>query len=209
MWNLKLGVLNDIDQKFLETFDRLEETDHLDGKYRLRKYSIVKKVKKFHGNSYIRLPERSFTQSSDFNKHQGDVERKFEPIEDSAIYSKTLQSCLRIFADSCGIAEDMEIEVHQMRVLATDQGQLSPEGIHQDGFDRILMLGVRRSNITGGNMLLYKSREGEALVNMPLEDGEFAILNDKNMWHNGSKPVKINPDEEGFIDFMVFLVKFS
>ena len=96
-----------------------------------------------------------------------------------------------------------------MRVLATDQGQLSPEGIHQDGFDRILMLGVRRSNITGGNMLLYKSREGEALVNMPLEDGEFAILNDKNMWHNGSKPVKINPDEEGFMDFMVFLVKFS
>ena len=209
MWKLHLESMDNLDKQFLDSFDRLEETDHLDGKYRLRKYSVVKKVEGFHGNNYIKMPDRTFNQSSEYNEHQGGVERAFEPIEDGAIYGHTVQDCLARFASACEIPDGIEIEIHQMRVLATDEGQLSPEGVHQDGYDRIMMMGVRRSNITGGDMLLYRTKTGDPVVNMTLEDGEYAILNDRVMWHNGSKPEKINPDQEGFMDFIVFLAKFQ
>ena len=209
MWKFQLGSIPTLGDQFLDSFDRLGETDHLDGKYRLRKYSVVQKPEGFHGDSFIRLPERSFTQSSEYNNHQGDLERKFDPIEDSAIYSHTMQECLSVFSHASTILNGDEIEIHQMRVLATDEGELSPEGVHQDGYDRIMMMGVGRENVTGGNMLLYKTKDGDPVVDMPLEDGEFAILNDRVMWHNGSKPVRINPDEEGYMDFIIFLVNFS
>lgn len=48
-------------------FDRLPQTAHADGTYRLRRYSIVK----FHHGFLEILPESNFVQSSEVNHFQG------------------------------------------------------------------------------------------------------------------------------------------
>ena len=49
------------------------------------------------------------------------------------------------------------LEVQQFRVLATPEGagNPTPEGIHQDARDYILMLLIGRHNVTGGESILY------------------------------------------------------
>lgn len=43
------------------------------------------------------------------------------------------------FADYADLPENVEIEVHQMRIIAKSAAEAAvatPEGVHQDGFDR-------------------------------------------------------------------------
>ena len=207
MWKFQLESLGNLDKQFLDTFKKLPETDHLDGKYRLRRYSVFKQVKEFHVPSFVKLPARPFVQSYHYNKHQGNIKRDFEPVSDPAAYSHSLQDILTIFSNRCDIEDGQEIEVHQMRVLTNDGGKLSPEGVHQDGFSKIVMVGVSRHNITGGHLLLYKSKDGDPIADFPLEDGEAAFLNDNIMWHSGSPLKKINESDAGFMDLIICLVK--
>ena len=216
MWNFQLENLGELDQQLIDTFKELPETDYLDGKYRLRRYSVFKQTEGFHATSFVKLPPRSFVQSSHYNKHQGNVKREFEPISDSAAYSLSMQIALGLFLRRCSdfgiigpLGEQEEIEVHQMRVLTCEGGQLSPEGVHQDGFDRIGMMGVNRYNITGGHLLLHKTKDSEAMADFPLGNGEIAFVNDRELWHNGSPLKKINQDEGGYMDIIIMLIKYD
>ena len=56
-------------------FENLPETDHKDGKYRLRKYSLVELL--MEPKMFKVLEAKSFTQSKEYNNFQGDVEREF------------------------------------------------------------------------------------------------------------------------------------
>ena len=215
MWKFQLEHIDDLGQDFLDSFDRLPETDHLDGKYRLRRYSVFQCEETYkrlgtHEDmciKYGKLPTRSFTQSSEYNTHQGDVERKFADIEDVTANSNTMQKMLHVFHQRCFYSH-VEIEVHQMRVITRDGGKISPEGIHQDGYDRIAMLGVNRHNISGGHLLLYNTKYSDHIFNMPLQNGDMAFVNDKELWHNGSRIQKINNDEEGHMDILIMLANF-
>ncbi len=65
----------DLIEEIKAAWHRLPETDHADGKYRLRKYSYVEcNIDNLvSGRVFITdLKERQFTQSSKYNKHQGD-----------------------------------------------------------------------------------------------------------------------------------------
>ena len=93
---LELKLISEDGIKSLtESFDNLPETDHKDGKFRLRRYSVVKIRTTFWGNgvkaSIARLPHRIFTQSEEFNKHQGGMERDFEEIEENALESEGMK----------------------------------------------------------------------------------------------------------------------
>tara|TARA_B100000749_G_scaffold31840_1_gene22155 strand:- start:719 stop:1504 length:786 start_codon:yes stop_codon:yes gene_type:complete len=226
MWKFQLEHIDDLGKDFLDSFDRLPETDHLDGKYRLRRYSVFQ-CEETHQRlgthedvcvKYGKLPARSFTQSSEYNTHQGDVERKFADIEDITANSNTMQKLLHVFHQRCFYSH-IEIEVHQMRVITRDGGKISPEGIHQDGYDRIAMLGVNRHNISGGHLLLYNTKDGDPIVNMSLENGDMAFVNDKELWHNGS-PIKkkkqvfdsrgkfVKQADNGHMDILIMLANF-
>lgn len=212
MWKFQLEHVSNLEKDFVDSFSRLPETDHLDGKYRLRRYSVfhceiphlIFATHEDGCSSYAKMPAREFTQSSEYNSHQGDVSRKFDDIEDATADSKTMQMLLHIFAQRC-LIRNVEIEVHQMRVVTNEGGQLSPEGVHQDGYDRIAMLAVDRHNITGGHLLLHKTKEGDPIVNMELDKGEMIFLNDRELWHNGSPVNKINPEEDGYMDILIML----
>lgn len=193
------------------SFGKLPKTNHADGQYRLRRYSVVRASGQ--GN-ITRLPNNSFNQSSKFNKFQGDVERHFESIEGSVINSEGMKEMFHLFLQNCDISGDTRIDVHQMRVITlSKETQVSPEGAHQDGYDHISMIGINRHNIKGGEILVYnckdkdKTNEKTPFFNRVLDAGDMIILDDKKFWHNANSIVAKNSKKLGYMDLFVLTAR--
>ena len=208
MYKIKLEQLDSLEVDAVkESFDRLPKTDHKDGQYRLRRYSKIK-LSDDDDFKYMKMESEAFNQSTDYNQFQGGVDRKFEDIEDEIIESVFMLEMCDAFLNSCAFPDYHEIEIHQIRVITKDESTpVSPEGVHQDGYSFIAMVGVNRHNIIGGNLLVCKTQEGKPIVDFPLESGEMIMLDDKAMWHNATKIQSINPDNLGYMDAFILTVK--
>lgn len=186
------------------SFNDLPKTQHADGQYRLRRYSIVKVGE----HSIEHLPAREFVQSDDINTFQGNVSRSFEVIEDDVINSQGMFEMCRVFRDANHLSVEHEIEIHQIRI-ATDavETQVAPEGVHQDGFQHIAVIGIDRHNIEGGDFLVYREKHEPPFLSMALQQGEVAILADNQLWHN-ARPIKaVKKDHQGYMDVFVLTAK--
>jgi hypothetical protein len=184
------------------SFNGLPQTEHLDGKYRLRRYSVIQ-----CNGSCVGLGENTFIQSDEYNKFQGNMTRSFEPIEPKVIESIGMLEMSCMFKDACCLPDDQKIEVHQMRIITLDEETpVSPEGVHQDGFDYICIVGITRYNVTGGHLLIYKDQGDEHFMSLALKPGEVAVINDRNLWHNASS---IEPviGKDGYMDAFILTAK--
>jgi hypothetical protein len=196
-----------------ESFNRLPHTEHKDGKYRLRRFSVIELRTSFWNAKreaeIERLPHRVFNQSEDFNKHQGGMTRDFEEIDDSVLNDKGMKAICLAFKESRGLIDGQEIEIHQMRVLTQENGmaKVAPEGIHQDGFDDLAIVGINRHNILGGELLAYESKRSSPFLNYALKDGQILMLDDSELWHNASPIVAKSNNESGYGDWFVLCVK--
>ncbi|MEL7326878.1 MAG: 2OG-Fe dioxygenase family protein [Pseudomonadota bacterium] len=182
------------------SFEGLPRTEHADGQYRLRRYSVVG----FENGQVVDLNKNSFVQSSDINRFQGDVVRQFEPIEKGILSSEGLREMCELFVNVNHLPNGQEIEIHQMRITAIyDETQVAPEGVHQDGFDHIALVGVGRHNIMGGDIMLYSSHNQAPFFRKVLENGEVAMLADSKLWHNAVPIRSVINDQEGHMDVFV------
>ncbi|WP_050939415.1 2OG-Fe dioxygenase family protein [Vibrio harveyi] len=182
------------------SFEGLPRTEHADGQYRLRRYSVVG----FENGQVIDLNRNSFVQSSDINRFQGDVVRQFEPIEKGILSSDGFREMCALFVNANHLPEGQEIEIHQIRITAIyDETQVAPEGVHQDGFDHIALVGVGRHNIMGGDIMLYSSHNQAPFFRKVLENGEVAMLADSKLWHNAVPIRSVINDQEGHMDVFV------
>ncbi|AYO09118.1 agglutination protein [Vibrio campbellii] len=182
------------------SFEGLPRTEHADGQYRLRRYSVVG----FENGQVVDLNKNSFVQSSDINRFQGDVVRQFEPIEKGILSSEGLREMCELFVNANHLPNGQEIEIHQMRITAIyDETQVAPEGVHQDGFDHIALVGVGRYNIMGGDIMLYSSHNQAPFFRKVLENGEVAMLADSKLWHNAVPIRSVINDQEGHMDVFV------
>jgi hypothetical protein len=156
----------------------------------------------------MKMESEAFNQSAHYNQFQGGVDRKFEDIEDEVIESGGMLEMCDTFLESSGFSDDHEIEIHQMRIITRDElTPVSPEGVHQDGYRFIAMVGINRHNITGGNLLVCKTYDGKPILDFPLESGEMVMLDDKAMWHNATQIKPINPDIQGYMDAFILTAK--
>lgn len=182
------------------SFEGLPRTEHADGQYRLRRYSVVG----FENGQVIDLNKNSFVQSSDINRFQDDVVRQFEPIEKGILSSDGFREMCALFVNANHLPEGQEIEIHQIRITAIyDETQVAPEGVHQDGFDHIALVGVGRHNIMGGDIMLYSSHNQAPFFRKVLENGEVAMLADSKLWHNAVPIRSVINDQEGHMDVFV------
>ncbi|MDF2152374.1 2OG-Fe dioxygenase family protein [Vibrio sp. CAU 1672] len=182
------------------SFSYLPNTGHADGQYRLRRYSVVQ----FKDGQIVDLKRNQFVQSSDINRFQGDVVREFAPIEPAIMASEGFGEMCDLFVSVNHLPDGQEIEVHQIRIAAIeDETQVAPEGVHQDGFDHIALVGVGRHNIIGGDIMLYSSSNQAPFFRKVLENGEVAILADGKLWHNACPIRSVNNDQEGYMDVFV------
>ena len=198
--NLSQQAVNDLSP----SFNALPETEHADGKYRLRRYSVVK----FGDNGLEHLAGHEFVQSEEVNHFQGDVLRQFEAIEEPIIQSKGMLEMCKLFKQASQLSSQQTIEIHQMRVTAIyEETKVSPEGVHQDGFDHVAVVGIDRHNITGGDFMIYNNRDEDPFLRKVLNSGEFALINDNVLWHNAKPISAVKPTEQGHMDVFVLTTK--
>ena len=95
-----------------------------------------------------------------------------------------------------------------MRIITRDElTPVSPEGVHQDGYRFIAIVGINRYNITGGNLLICKTYEGKPVVDFPLDSGEMVMIDDRVMWHNATQIKPVNQDIQGYMDAFILTAK--
>ncbi len=122
-------------------------------------------------------------RARDYNALNGGIERWFEPVTDAVADHPTLKAILRtsheLFDRMTPAAvrpEAWHVELHQFRIEAQvgQKGHPTPEGMHRDGVDWVLVLMIRRENIASGKTTIYdpaKRPLGSFTLTQPLELG--------------------------------------
>ena len=83
------------------------------------------------------------------------------------------------------------VEVHQFRIEARsgEQGRPTPEGLHRDGVDYVLVLLIDRQNIASG-MTTIHAPDGRELGHFTLTEPFDAALVDDTRVSHGVTPVE-------------------
>ncbi len=232
---MKLLQLDQISVEAVESlsgfFDNLPPTEHDDGRYRLRRYSVFELRTTFWNAKeeieITRLPQRAFQQEKELNSkedmwHEGEA-REFEDLEDGVVESKAFGEICLNFKQSNSLMEGQEIEVHQMRIQTLDDEQsvltkngpwvvtpVAPEGVHQDGFDYLSIVGVGRHNIEGGELAIFVEKDSDTpIVSKLLCAGDMITVADRKLWHDASPIRAIKRREKGYLDAFVLCAKLA
>lgn len=200
---LELGQLSLNSTRFLaQSFERLPESPYKDGQYRLRRFSHFN----FANDRLNHLQHKDFLQSGKVNTFQGGVERQYQEIETDVIASPAFVELFQHFKRMAKVADDADIDVHQIRIRAQagESVPVAPEGVHQDGFDRIGLYFIQRDHLKkGGNLRVHTEKESKAFIDHQFDSGEFIVLNDRRFWHSASSIVPEDGLDEGHLDVFV------
>ena len=120
------------------------------GKYRSRRYAVFS-YSVINKCLYLE-PEQPHYQSVTFNTLNGGVPRYFEQFEQHIVENEILQNILYYLVDVCTElygSNDWHIEAHQMHIKCGKDmiGKPTPEGIHRDGRDFVLIMFLDKKNI--------------------------------------------------------------
>ncbi|MBV9786315.1 MAG: 2OG-Fe dioxygenase family protein [Acidisphaera sp.] len=186
------GTLADWD-RFAASWAELEMDGYMadGGRYRRRRHAVFAAAP---GQEIVRRPHQPHYQGRDYNPLNGGVERWFAPITDEIGSGATLTTILRFCRDLFDrLAPDTawHIELHQFRIEARsgETGRPTPEGMHRDGVDYVLVLLVDRQNIASGVTSIH-DLEGRELGSFTLtEPLDAALVHDRRVYH-GVTPVE-------------------
>src|SRR5262245_6713003 len=153
------------------SWDRLELDTYMadGGRYRRRRYAAYEAS----GGRISRKPHQPHFQAVDYNPLNGGIARWFEPIEEQVgrggSMTAILAFCRSLFDLLAPGTPAWQIEVHQFRIEAKpgEEGRPTPEGLHRDGVDFVLVLLIDRRNIASG-MTRIHAPDGTALGHFTL-----------------------------------------
>jgi hypothetical protein len=174
------------------------------GRYRKRRHAVFAAG----ADGVVRQPAQPHYQSRDYNTLNGGIERWFEPMTEAIGTSQAMTTILafcRTLFGMLGGADSWHVEVHQFRIEARsgEAGRPTPEGMHRDGVDYVLVLLVNRVNIASG-MTSVHDLAGNALGDFTLTAPFDAALVDDTRVMHGVTPVEpLDPAAPGFRDVLV------
>lgn len=197
---LELGQLTTDSVNHLSpSFDHLPANPYADGEFRLRRYSRFT----VEQGSLHRLPSQTFVQDKSINHFQGNIVRSYEEIDENIVVDRGFIELFEHFQKMANVADSTPIEVHQLRIFADHKSaEVAPEGIHQDGFDRIGIYVMQRHNIEGGSINVHLSKNSTALISHDFDKGEFVVLNDRKFFHS-AEPIRPIDGSLGYMDIFV------
>jgi hypothetical protein len=178
------------------------------GRYRRRRFAAFRAT----SEGIIRKPHQPHYQSRDYNPLNGGLERWFEPVTEAAARHPALTAILRT---SHALFDRMtqtelrppawHVEIHQFRIEARvgQEGRPTPEGMHRDGVDWVLVLMVRRENIASGETTIYdlvKRPLGSFTLTAPLDS---ALVDDGRVYHGVTSVVPLDPARPAYRDVLV------
>ncbi|MHB8912574.1 MAG: 2OG-Fe dioxygenase family protein [Lysobacter sp.] len=156
-----------------------------------------------------REPHQPHYQSLQYNPLQGDIERWFEPVLPAIAESNSLRAILEFsrafFTALVPAIAAWRIELHQFRIEARvdEPGEPTPEGVHRDGVDYVLVLLVDRHNIAQGTTTIHTEdgRElGHFTLTAPLD---AALVDDARVFHGVTAVTPLDPTKPAHRDVLV------
>ncbi len=160
----------------------------------------------------VRKPHQPHYQSRDYNPLNGGIERWFPPFLDSTAdhdaLRAILQLCFEMFHELTSPAlrpASWHAECHQFRIEARvgEQGKPTPEGLHRDGVDWVLVMLIARENIAEGVTSIHDTARrllGRFTLTDPLDS---AFVDDSRVYHGVTPVAPIDPGRPAYRDVLV------
>ncbi len=176
------------------SWERLETDGFMadGGRYRRRRLANFAALPGVPG--HVRGLHRPHFQATVHNTLNGGVDRWFAPVEDGIAAHPATLALLEMgrgVAAALRPATAFFVEMHQFRIEAAagTPGLPTPEGVHHDGVDCVLIAMVARTNLRGGETLVTDPQRRE-LARFTL-DGllDLAVMDDRRVMH-GVTPVE-------------------
>lgn len=174
------------------------------GRYRKRRFTVFGVT----GAEIRSKPHQPHYQSRDYNTLNGGIERWFSPVLPEIATGPTMTTilgyCRDLFETLSG-PQNWHVEVHQFRIEARRgaAGRPTPEGMHRDGVDHVLVLLVGRRNIQSG-MTTIHGPDGRMLGSFTLTAPlDAALVDDARVMHGVTPVEPVDPAEPGFRDVLV------
>jgi hypothetical protein len=204
---LRFGTLADWAQ-FADSWNDLEVDTYMadGGRYRRRRFGVWSADRQ---GTIARGQHQPHYQTVDYNPLNGGIERWFKPITeeigDGASMRTILEYCRALFGRLAPETPRWHIEAHQFRIEARPdiQGKPTPEGMHRDGVDYVLVLLIARRNIRSGTTTVH-DLDKRALGSFTLTDPLDAALVDDARRYHGVTPVEPEiPMQPAYRDVLV------
>ena len=202
---------------FAASWAALEPDAHMadGGRYRLRRHAVFQLNPGEDG--ILRAPHQPHYQGLQFNGLNGGVQRWFAPVTPETGEGPALAALLggaRAVFDAVAMAEGTpapgwQVEMHQFRIQARgdEAGKPTPEGMHRDGVDYVLVALIGRENVGGGVTGIrvdgrQADPEGERSFTLA-EPLDAVLLDDRRVWHGVTPIAPLDPGRPGHRDVLV------
>jgi hypothetical protein len=178
------------------------------GRYRRRRFAAYRATPQ----GILRKPHQPHYQSRDYNTLNGGVERWFEPVTQEIGNHPALTAILQTSHDLFDRMTPVElrppawhVEIHQFRIETRqgEEGRPTPEGMHRDGVDWVLVLMVRRENVASGETTIYdlvRRPLGSFTLTAPLDS---ALVDDSRVYHGVTPVEPLDPQRPAYRDVLV------
>ena len=175
------------------------------GKYRLRRHATLTGAPQ--GGPVHLEKHQPHYQTTHYNHLNGGIERHFEPVLPATHDNPVMKAILDFASNTFGSLSPFStwhIEMHQFRIEAVQTGgKPTPEGVHRDGVDYVLMVLVKRHNIEGGQTSIL-DRDGRTLAEFTLADPfDAALVNDERVAHGVTPILPVDHEDRGLRDVLV------
>jgi hypothetical protein len=158
------------------------------GRYRRRRFAAFA----VSPEGIFRKAHQAHYQSMDYNPLNGGIERWFEPVTEAVaghpVTLALIEAGRKVFDEltpSADRPQRWHVEMHQFRIEARAgcAGQPTPEGLHRDGVDFVLVVLVNRTNVESGVTSIYdldRAPLGDFTLTDPLD---AVFLQDSRVFH--------------------------
>lgn len=176
------------------------------GRYRRRRHATLSVAA--GARVAVREAHQPHYQSLDYNRLNGGVARHFEPIPDAVIESATLRALIAVCAETFNALASgvsWHVEVHQFRIEANaaEPGRPTPEGVHRDGVDYVMVMLVKRHNIVQGTTTIHDA-QGAQLASFTLTDPlDMTLLDDARCLHGVTPVAPLDAAAPAYRDVLV------
>nr|WP_221214261.1 2OG-Fe dioxygenase family protein [Sphingobium fontiphilum] len=190
---------------FAQSWDRLGPDLYMadGGRYRRRRHAAFT----CEQGRFIRKPHQPHYQSRDYNPLNGDVQRWFDPVEQSTVENGVMPAlmklCARVFDPDR--SSRWHVEAHQFRIEAQAgaAGRPTPEGMHRDGVDHVFVMLVERRNVREG-VTRIGAPDGAPMGEFTLtQPGDAMFIDDHRIMHGVTEIHPIDQARPAWRDALV------
>lgn len=185
--------------------------DH--GRYRRRRYATFSIS---DPKTIIRKPHQPHYQSRDYNLVNGGIERWFEPVTHAVASHPVLIALLQLsWKIACNLTSperrppSWHVEIHQFRIEPSEDsaGLPTPEGLHRDGVDWVLVVLVHRHNIVSGKTTIHDLQKKEIGAFTLRHAFDTAFVDDNRVYHGVTAVHPKDPKQPAYRDVLVITLR--